>query len=115
MKEIVYYQKENWKIPVLEFINSLKLNNQKLFSKIYWKIKILWMWLTWNDDIKFIKDKIYELRIKNSSDISRIFYFTYDWKMIILLHWIIKKDNKLNNKEITIALEYKKDFLKRIW
>lgn len=98
----------------MDFIDSLKNTNKKLFAKIYWKIKILWNWNIGINDVKFIKDKVYELRIKSSSDISRIFYFTYEWKMIILLHWIIKKDNKLNQKDIDISIKYKEDFLKRI-
>jgi len=73
MKEIVYYKKENWKIPVYEFLEELSKNNPKLVSKILYKIDLLKNLNLWNEDVKSLKDKIYELRIKCSSNISRFF------------------------------------------
>ena len=115
MKEIVYYQKENWKIPVYEFLEKLSKNDPKLVSKILYKIDLLKIWKLWNEDIKFLKDKIYELRIKFSSNISRIFYFSIKNKKIVLLNAIVKKDNKINKKDIEKALKYKENYEKRIW
>ncbi len=115
MKEIIHYEKENWDCPIEEFFNELHLKNKKMLSKALWRIENLKYWFIWYEDIKFIKDKLYELRIKESSNISRIFYFTYEWNKIILLYWIIKKYAKLKNKDIDLALKYKDDFLKKTW
>lgn len=115
MKDIIFYRKENWDEPVLIFLDVLKWINQKLLVKILYKIELLSEWKIWNDDVKYIWENIYELRIKQSSNISRIFYFTYEWNTIVLLDWIIKKDNKLNSNVLKIIKTYKKDFLKRIW
>lgn len=62
---------------------------------------------------KFIKDGIFELRIKFDSDISRIFYFFYVGHKIILTNGFIKKSNKTPKNKIKKALEYKTDYERR--
>ena len=57
--------------------------------------------------VKPIKGKqnkgLYELRIKFSGDIARIFYFTYYNGRYILLHGFIKKSIKTPQMEIDRA------------
>ena len=54
--------------------------------------------------------KIFELRVKFSSDISRIFYFSYTNSNLILLNGYTKKKNKTDTKELELALKYMKDY-----
>jgi len=115
MKEIVYYRKENWKIPIKLIINFLKENNPKILAKLYYKLDLLKFNLLWINDIKYLKEWIYELRIKENSNIIRTFYFLYNWDEIILIDWFIKKDNKLKSSILNKVIKYKKDYLKRIW
>lgn len=49
---------------------------------------------------------LYELRIKLSSDIARIFYFTYYSNKFVLLHGFIKKTMKIPENEIKKARKY---------
>jgi len=74
MKKIIYYQKENGKFPVKEFLIDLEKINSKLVLKIRSKILALSLWRVWYQDTKYIWDKIYELRIRDENNISRIFY-----------------------------------------
>ncbi|MCM1235264.1 MAG: type II toxin-antitoxin system RelE/ParE family toxin, partial [Ruminococcus flavefaciens] len=64
--------------------------------------------------VKPIKGKhnkgLYELRIKFSSDIARIFYFTYYNNKFVLLHGFIKKTMKTPEKEIDQARKYMEDY-----
>lgn len=115
MKEIIFYKKENWNIPMNDFIENFKINNKGLLSKIYYKLNLLRLNLLWNNDIKYIENQIYELRIKDNSNIIRIFYFSYINNKIILLDWYIKKENKLKRSIINKIINYKKDYLKKIW
>lgn len=112
MKQIILYQKQNWKIPVKEFLNDLATKNPDLYAKILQKIDLLLLDRLWSDEVKYIWDKIYELRIKQSTNISRIFYFTIQNKEVILLDWIIKKSQKLDTSIIERIKKYKDDFLK---
>ena len=113
MKQIIFYQKQSGDIPMKNYLDDLETKNPKLYSKIWLKIKLLVVDNLWNDDIKYIWDKIYELRIKQSSNISRIFYFTINNEKIILLDWIIKKTQKIDNSIIERVKKFKNDFLKK--
>ena len=78
--ELDFYMKEDGKIPVQDFLYSL---NPKLRAKAFSDIELLKKMGTELKEphVKPIKGKenkgLYELRIKFSSDIARIFYFTY--------------------------------------
>lgn len=67
--------------------------------------------------VKPIKGKdtkgLYELRIKFSSDIARIFYFTYHNHKFVLLHGFIKKTMKTPENEIKRAKNYMEDYKRR--
>lgn len=62
---------------------------------------------------KAIRNGIFELRIKVATDISRVFYFFFDGKKIVLTNGFIKKTQKTPEKEIEKALEYKADYERR--
>ena len=56
---------------------------------------------------------LWELRIEFSSDIFRIFYFLPYKNKVILLHGIIKKKQKTPKKELDIAIDRMKEYLRR--
>ena len=111
-----YYKKENGKIPVLEYLLTL---NPKIRAKAFSEIELLEKHGTdlrepYTKPIKGEKYKeLYELRIKFSSDISRIFYFTFRNNTFVLLHGFTKKTEKTPPGEIERALRYKEDYERR--
>lgn len=109
--------RENGKVPVQEFLYSL---SPKLRAKAFNDIELLKKMgneLT-EPYIKPIKGKnnkgLYELRIKFSSDIVRIFYFTYYNNKYVLLHGFIKKTMKTPQNEIKRAKRYMEDYKRRL-
>ena len=116
MHEIEFYEKPNGKIPVMDFIDNL---NSKMKAKALHDITLLEKHgssLT-APYVKSIKGKgckkLYELRIRHSNDIGRIFYFTFQNNKFILLHGFIKKTMKTPQKEIDKALNYMNDYKRR--
>ena len=82
-------EKRSW----LNFwIRSRRNTKQKLFGKlICWKgSAALWK----EPYVKHIDGEIWELRIRFSSDISRIFYFTWNFNTIVLLHGFVKRHRR---------------------
>jgi len=59
---------------------------------------------------KHIEDGIYEIRIKNGSDIYRLFSFFDEGKLVILLHGFTKKTQKLPRREIEKAIHLRKQY-----
>jgi phage-related protein len=114
--EIEFYQKENGEIPLEDFLLSL---SPKLRAKAYSDILLLQklginIREPFSSPIKGDKYKgLFELRVKFSSDITRIFYFMYDKNVFVLLHGFVKKTNKTPEREIEKALSYKIDYERR--
>lgn len=114
--ELEFYIKENGKIPVQDFLYSL---NPKLRAKAFSDIELLKKLGNELREpyVKPLKGKnnkgLYELRIKFSSDIARIFYFTYYDNRFILLHGSIKKTMKTPENEIKRARKYMEDYKNR--
>jgi len=114
--KIELYEKTDGKTPVLEFILSLDAKQQ---AKIYREIDLLEKFgnelhYPHVDTIKGKKyDNLWELRIELASNIFRVFYFLPENNKVILLHGIVKKKQKTPKKELDIALERMKEYLRR--
>jgi phage-related protein len=69
--------------------------------------------LTGTKYIKYLEDKIYEIRVEWKSNTFRVFTFTLVGKKIVLTHGFTKKTQKTPRKEIEKAKKYRKDFISR--
>lgn len=58
-----------------------------------------------------VNTKLYEIRVEQSTNIYRIFYFAYTGRRFILLHGFQKKTQKTPKKEIELAESRRKEFL----
>lgn len=110
--KIIYYETEQEKSEVYQFIESQKDRN---------KIKIL-SWLSILETkgsllprpyADLLKDGIHELRIKLSGNQIRILYFFCYKDFIILANSFSKNKKRVPEKEITKAKKCRTDFLKR--
>lgn len=111
--EIEHYRLENGKSPVEDFIRGLE---KKMQSKALATIDLL---AEYGNQLrepysKSMGDGLFELRIKFSSDISRIFYFFIVDNKIILTNGFIKKTGKTPKTELDLARKYKKDYERRM-
>ena len=110
---VEFYETENGNIPVEEFLNMLDV---KMRAKLLGIIKILQEKGNRLREpySKHLDDGIFELRGKVGSDISRVLYFFYYNKKIILTNGFIKKTQKTPKTEIDKAKKYRSDYLERI-
>ena len=110
---VEFYETENGNIPVEEF---LKMLDVKMRAKLLGIIKILQEKGNRLREpySKHLDDGIFELRGKVGSDISRVLYFFYYNKKIILTNGFIKKTQKTPKTEIDKAKKYRSDYLQRI-
>ena len=110
--EVEFYEKENGEQPAKEFLLSL---DKKMRAKLADTIMIL------QDNgyelrepySKHLSEGIFELRAKQSSDITRVMYFFYVDRHIILTNGFVKKTQKTPQSEIEKAKKYRADYLKR--
>lgn len=111
--EIIEYKKTNGKCPVGEFLDSL---NPKDYSKILRSLLLLEEFglLIGGPLIKHLEDGIWELRVKQSSNIQRILLFHWYKNKIVLTNGFTKKSNKTPSAEIKRAKNYRIDHVQRI-
>ena len=110
--DIDFYRLDNGKAPIEEFISSL---DKKMQAKALATLDLL---SEFGNQLrepysKSMGDGLFELRIKFSSDISRIFYFFVVGNRIILTNGFIKKSMKTPKGELELARKYKKDYERR--
>ena len=110
--EIEFYQLSNGRAPAKEFLMGLET---KIRAKMVDTISLL------QDNgyelrepySKHLTDGIFELRAKVGSDATRVLYFFYVNRRIILTNGFVKKTQKTPVGEIEKAKRYRTDFLKR--
>ncbi len=112
MYEISFYDTEDGRLPVQEFLDSLEL---KLLAKTIRTIDLLEAngSKLREPHSKLIEDGIFELRTQLGTDITRVLYFFVVGKKAILTNGFIKKTKKTPKSEIELAKKYKADYERR--
>lgn len=97
--DVDFYHKENGDCPVDDFLESL---DTKMRAKVLGAVALLEA----NGPqlrepySKFIGDGIFEIRAKQSSNITRVLYFFYIGKRIVLTNGFIKKTQKHRQRKL---------------
>lgn len=107
-----FFYLDSGECPVKEFLNS---THKKMRAKIVRSIALLenngnMLGMPYSEHLE---EGIYELRVKQGSDITRIMYFFCKGKIIILTHGFTKKTNKTPPNEIETAKKYRDIYFSR--
>lgn len=117
MYEIEFYETEDGKCPIWDFLEALRLKAlTNKDARIQHKQASLYIELLqqngthMNAEItKHLDDGIWELRPGN----NRVFYFFYQNNTYVLLHQFRKKSQKTPKREIEKAKTERNDYLRR--
>lgn len=117
MYEIEFYETEDGKCPIWDFLETLRLKDPtNKDARIQHKQASLYIELLqqngthMNAEItKHLDDGIWELRPGN----NRVFYFFYQNNTYVLLHQFRKKSQKTPKREIEKAKTERNDYLRR--
>ena len=110
--DIEFYALPDGRRPVEEFLDSLPtkmrikaIDSLDLLERYGNQLRMPYS--------KALNDGLFELRIKFSSDISRIFYFFYVGNKIVVTNGFVKKTQKTPQAQLVKAQKYKKDYERR--
>lgn len=111
--EVIFFTLPDGSCPIKEFLDTL---NPKMQAKAYSLLEIL---SESGNDLrepysKPLSDGIFELRVKISTDITRVLYFFYIGRRIIVTNGFIKKTQKTPKGEMAKAKKYRKWFEERM-
>ncbi|SCY72452.1 Phage-related protein [Lachnospiraceae bacterium XBB2008] len=112
MFQIVFYESEDGKQPVSDFLDSL---DGKMAAKMIGLMEILEEKGT---ELRLpyscsVGDGIFELRCKQGTNITRVLYFFFVGRRIIITNGFIKKTQKTPPNEIKTAKYRRDDWIKR--
>lgn len=112
MIDIEFYDIADGKCPLQEYLDSLE---PKILAKTLRTIDLLEKngSLLREPFSKPIGDGVFELRAKQGSDITRIFYFFFIGNKAVLTNGFTKKTQKTPKYEIALAKKYKEDYVRR--
>ena len=109
---VIFYETEDGKCPVEEFIGGL---DKKMQAKVLRTVDLL---EANGSDLRAphsesLGNGVFELRIKQGSDISRVLYFFFVGNLAILTNGFVKKTQKTPPGELALAKKYKADYERR--
>ena len=110
--QVFFYDRPDGKEPAKEFLLSL---DKKMRAKMLRTVELLSQngYALREPLSKPLGDGIFELRAQVGSDISRVLYFFFIGRKIILTNGFIKKTQKTPAAEIERAKKYRAEFLHR--
>jgi len=116
MWEVLMYEKSDGSVPTQAFLESIQ--DFKLRAKLLREIDLLEEFgqelrKPHTEPISDPRGAMFELRVQQSSDIARVFFFYIKDKNIILLNGFVKKTRKTPPIEINKAFQYIADYLAR--
>lgn len=106
MWKIHFYCESNGKVPALDFLRELKISDKKGYVNCLSKIELLeeYGYKLERPHAAYLRDKIYELRVRSFHSQYRILYFFYKQNAIILTHGMVKKVRKVSPQDIGSAV-----------
>jgi phage-related protein len=113
MWEVEFFVKDNGRCPVEEFLAELSPKKDLLYINNSIKQLEENGNLLRRPHVDFLKDGIWELRVKTINGNFRFFYFFFDKDKIIITHGIKKKSGPVDSKDIERAKEYRAIYLDR--
>jgi phage-related protein len=103
----------NGKIPFNDFLNELDIDSKiDIFAAIdeliEWKNNKM---LIPQSKSKYLRNKIYEMRVRHKNILSRSLYFYYHEQRMVFTNGFIKKSEKAPNTEIEKAERLRKFYI----
>lgn len=110
--KVIFYAREDGTEPVKDFILGL---DKKMRAKVMKELKMLSLNGTELREpySKLLDDGIFELRAQSGSDITRVLYFFFIGRTIVLTNGFVKKSAKTPPEEIERARHCRADYIKR--
>lgn len=109
--KIIFYQEASGIVPVLEWLKQVHRRDKRIVAKLQVRIEELQEqgWELKRPSADYLRDGIYELRVRFQRVNYRILYSFHDGQLAMLAHGITK-ENEVPDREINIAIDRYQSF-----
>lgn len=107
--QVVFFKRSDERVPIKDWLDELtKKDRRKCLERIQ-RLREQGHELE-RPFAAYLKDGIYELRVKSGKVNYRMLYFFYEGRAIVISHGLVKKTQKVPPKEIERAVARKLEF-----
>lgn len=107
--QVVFFRRSDEKVPIKDWLDDLtKKDRRKCLERVE-RLREEGHELD-RPFAAYLKDGIYELRVKSGNLNYRMLYFFHEGRAVVITHGLIKKTRKVPLKEIERAVERKIEF-----
>jgi phage-related protein len=111
--QIEFYQSPSGNPVVLDWFLQQEPKVQARFAQIFDLLQAQGTSVGMPYVRSLVKTELYEIRVKQNTNIYRLLYFAHTGKRFILLHGFQKKTQRTPKKEIELAQQRRKEFLRQ--
>jgi phage-related protein len=106
---VVFFQNDRDEVPVLEWLKMLLKHDRKAYANCVARIQQLASagYELRRPAADYLRDEIYELRVKHIRVQYRILYFFHGQNVAILAHAIVKQGEQVPDSDINRAIQRK--------
>lgn len=107
--QVVFFKRTDEKVPIKDWLDDLtKKDRRKCLERVE-RLRGEGHELD-RPLAAYLKDGIYELRVKSGNVNYRMLYFFHEGRAVVITHGLVKKTQKVPPKEIDRAIEGKIEF-----
>jgi len=110
--EVEFYETRPGRCPTQEFLDSLQVKERVFAQRGLARLETFGPALR-RPHIDYLRDDIYEIRVRAPGGHLRFFYFFFVGRKIIVTHAIKKKTDSVPPAEIDRAVTHRADYLAR--
>jgi phage-related protein len=107
--QVIFFKRADDKVPMKDWLDDLKAKDRRKCLERIERLRDQGHELN-RPFAAYLKDDIYELRVKRGNVNYRMLYFFYEGRAVVISHGLIKKAQKVPPKEIDRATKRKAEF-----
>jgi phage-related protein len=110
--EVEFFEKSNGRCPTIDFLRKLNKQDRVFIDNAFDRLEQYGRQLD-RPHVGFLRDHIWELRVRTNHGIYRFLYFFIDNHKFVITHGFSKKSGKVPDSEIDKAIEFREDYISR--
>jgi phage-related protein len=107
--QVIFFRRADRRVPMKDRLDDLKAKDRRKCLERIERLRNEGHALN-RPFAAYLKDDIYELRVKHGTISYRMLYFFYERRAVVISHGLVKKTQRIVPKEIDRAVERKTEF-----